>query len=50
MVAPQLLPPVMTAWTVPLRPIVPWGSEEPRGENTLGILLRSEIPWISYLC
>ena len=47
--APQLLPLVAIVWTLPLSPTPPWGSEEPRGENSLGILLRSEIPWISYL-
>lgn len=46
----QLLPPIVIAWILPLRLIVLWGSEESRGENSLGILLRSEIPWISYLC
>lgn len=50
MMPPQLLPLVVIAWTLPLSPTPPRGSEEPRRENSLGILLRSEIPWISYLC
>lgn len=48
--APQLPPLVATVWVLPPGPMASWGSEESRGENSLGILLRSEIPWISYLC